>query len=41
VLHVESSQAFVRGSFVDGAQIVTTGLNRIAPGQVVTIRQVN
>lgn len=41
LLHVEDGRAFVRGSFADRAEIVINGLNRIAPGQIVSTRQAN
>ena len=35
VLHVADNQAYVRGAFKDGDRVVTTGTNRITPGQRV------
>jgi RND family efflux transporter MFP subunit len=35
MIHAESDRAFVRGTLVDGDEVVVTGLQRIAPGQHV------
>ncbi len=35
VLHSDADRVFVRGTLADGDQIVTTGTQRIVPGQVV------
>jgi len=37
LLHAESDRAFVRGTFTDGAQLITTGAHRVVPGQQVTV----
>ena len=37
VLHVDDDQVFVRGSLVDGALVVRSGINRLAPGQRVAL----
>lgn len=37
ILHIEDQQAFVIGSFDEGARIVTSGAHRIVGGQTVTI----
>ena len=37
VLHVDDGRAFVRGTIIDGAQIVINGTNRIIPGQKVAL----
>ncbi len=35
MVHVESDRAFVRGTLVDGDEVVTSGLQRVTPGQRV------
>lgn len=35
MIHVDSDRAFVRGTLIDGDEIIVTGLQRIAPGQRV------
>lgn len=37
VVHVEGGRAFVRGSLRDGDTIIAAGVNRVAPGQRVSI----
>jgi hypothetical protein len=39
VLHVEAGRAFVRGGARQGDRIITSGINRIAPGQSVRITE--
>ena len=36
VVHVEDQTVFVRGTLVDGAVVLTRGLNRVVPGQPIT-----
>lgn len=37
LLHADQSQAYVRGTFGDGALVVTDGTHRIVPGERVTL----
>ncbi|MEM8951446.1 MAG: efflux RND transporter periplasmic adaptor subunit [Pseudomonadota bacterium] len=37
ILHVEGEQAFVRGSFLEGDQIIVGGDNRLVAGQRITV----
>jgi len=39
ILHTDAGRAFVRGTLADGARVVTSGTNRITPGQTVVIAQ--
>jgi RND family efflux transporter MFP subunit len=39
ILHAEAGRAFVRGTLADGARVVTSGTNRITPGQTVVVAQ--
>jgi hypothetical protein len=36
VLHVDGDRVFVRGAIADGDRVVTEGLHRLVPGQLVT-----
>lgn len=38
ILHVEGERAFVRGSFLDGDQVIVGGDNRLVAGQRISIR---
>ena len=37
IQHVENDRAYVRGTFVEGTQIVTSGAHRVVAGQAVTV----
>lgn len=37
ILHIEGDRAYVRGTFEDGARIVTAGAHRVVSGQTVTV----
>jgi len=37
ILHIDGPNAFVRGTFEDGMQIVTAGAHRVVSGQTVTV----
>lgn len=37
LLHVQSERAYVRGTFVDGTQLIETGAHRVVPGQKVSV----
>ncbi|MEM8663910.1 MAG: efflux RND transporter periplasmic adaptor subunit [Pseudomonadota bacterium] len=37
ILHVAGARAFVRGAFLDGAQVVPIGAHRLTPGQQVAL----
>ena len=37
ILHAETDQLYVRGSFQDGAQMIETGPQRVTPGQSVRV----
>ena len=37
ILHIDANRAYVRGTFEDGARIVTAGAHRVVSGQKVTI----
>jgi RND family efflux transporter MFP subunit len=39
IIHVEASQAFVRGTLNPGERVVKTGVQRIVPGQTVEVVQ--
>lgn len=39
VLHAESERAFIRGTFENGADVITTGAHRVVPGQRVDVLQ--
>ncbi|MEM7191283.1 MAG: efflux RND transporter periplasmic adaptor subunit [Pseudomonadota bacterium] len=37
VLHVDGDEAYVRGTFQEGASVIANGTNRIVPGQLVAL----
>ncbi|MEL6841046.1 MAG: efflux RND transporter periplasmic adaptor subunit [Pseudomonadota bacterium] len=37
LLHVQSDRAYVRGTFAEGAQLISTGAHRLVPGQKVAV----
>ncbi|MEM9787907.1 MAG: efflux RND transporter periplasmic adaptor subunit [Pseudomonadota bacterium] len=37
LLHVQSDRALVRGTFAEGAQLISTGAHRLVPGQKVAV----
>lgn len=41
VLHVADDRAFVRGALREGDKVVTTGTNRVTPGQRVALARLN
>ncbi|MGI9421656.1 MAG: efflux RND transporter periplasmic adaptor subunit [Hyphomicrobiaceae bacterium] len=41
VLHVAGKQAYVRGALMDGDRVITTGTNRVTPGQNVVLAKLD
>ena len=39
ILHTNGQQAFVRGTLTDGQRVITSGRNRVIPGQIVSLAE--